>query len=57
MSINYTQEQVINTIVITKLNLIDELWEHKPNREYGTIFDHANNYAGIDSLKKNTCFY
>ena len=43
-------------LYFTESNLIDELWEHKPNREYGTIFDHSNNYAGIDSLKKIHAF-
>ena len=40
----------------TESNLIDELWDNKPKREYGTIFDHPKNYAGIDSLNKLDAF-
>jgi len=36
----------------TSPNLIDELWQDKPQRQYSTIFDHPVNYAGIDALDK-----
>ena len=36
----------------TSPNLIDELWQDKPKREYSVIFDHPENYAGINALDK-----
>ena len=36
----------------TSPNLIDELWQDKPQRQYSTIFDHPLNYSGIDALDK-----
>ena len=36
----------------TSPNLIDELWQDKPQRQYSTIFDHPVNYAGYDALDK-----
>ena len=33
-------------------NLIDELWDNKPNRNYGFVFDHPKNFAGTESSKK-----
>ena len=36
----------------TSTNLIDELWQDKPQRQYSTIFDHPVNYAGYDALDK-----
>ena len=36
----------------TSPNLIDELWQDKPKRQYSVIFDHPENYAGINALDK-----
>lgn len=36
----------------TEDNLIDELWENKPMRNYGFVFDHPINFAGIESSEK-----
>ncbi len=36
----------------TNPNLIDELWEDKPERNYSIIFDHPINFAGIDASNK-----
>ncbi len=44
-----TNETKLN---LTSSNLIDELWNNKPKRKYGSIFDHPKNFAGIDSIKK-----
>ena len=55
-------EEVIKIIELAKKNetrlhftfpnLIDELWQDKPQRQYSIIFDHPVNYAGIDALDK-----
>ena len=55
-------EEVIKIIELAKKNetrlhftfpnLIDELWQDKPQRQYSVIFDHPVNYAGIDALDK-----
>ena len=55
-------EEVIKIIELAKKNetklhftfpnLIDELWQDKPQRQYSIIFDHHINYAGIDALDK-----
>ena len=39
-------------LYFTEDNLIDELWDNKPNRNYGFVFDHPKNFAGIESSKK-----
>ena len=36
----------------TSPNLIDELWEEKPERKYSVIFNHPIKYAGIDASIK-----
>jgi Xaa-Pro aminopeptidase len=36
----------------TSPNLIDELWEDKPERKYSIIFNHPIKYAGIDASIK-----
>ena len=55
-------EEVIKIIELAKKNetrlhftfpnIIDELWQDKPQRQYSIIFDHPVNYAGIDALDK-----
>ena len=55
-------EEVIKIIELAKKNetrlhftvpnLIDELWQDKPKRQYSIIFDHPVNYTGIDALDK-----
>jgi len=55
-------EEVIKIIELAKKNetrlhftfpnLIDELWQDKPQRQYSIIFDHPVNYAGVDALDK-----
>ena len=55
-------EEVIKIIELAKKNetrlhftfpnIIDELWQDKPQRQYSIIFDHHINYAGIDALDK-----
>ena len=44
------------TLNFTSPNLIDELWQDKPKRQYSIIFDHPVNYAGIDALDKIDLF-
>ncbi|MDC0141114.1 aminopeptidase P family N-terminal domain-containing protein, partial [Pelagibacteraceae bacterium] len=44
------------TLNFTYPNLIDELWQDKPKRQYSIIFDHPVNYAGIDALDKVDLF-
>ena len=39
-------------LYFTEDNLIDELWDNKPIRNYGLVFDHPKNFAGIESSKK-----
>ena len=36
----------------TSPNLIDELWQDKPKRQYSIIFDHPIDYTGIDAIDK-----
>ena len=39
-------------LYFTEDNLIDELWDNKPIRNYGLVFDHPKNFAGLESSKK-----
>ena len=39
-------------LYFTEDNLIDELWDNKPIRNYGLVFDHPTNFAGIESSEK-----
>ena len=39
-------------LYFTEDNLIDELWDNKPIRNYGLVFDHPKNFAGTESSKK-----
>ncbi len=53
--IHKIQEYLINTsskIVFLDSNIIDSIWENKPNIKYSNIFDHPIKYAGDDRIKK-----
>ena len=62
----HTIEEVIKIIELvdkqkanlyfTTTNIIDEVWNNKPKRSYGNIFDHPIKYAGIDSANKLKSF-
>ena len=39
-------------LYFTEDNIIDELWDEKPTRNYGFVFDHPKNFAGIESSEK-----
>ncbi len=41
-------------LYFTEDNIIDELWDDKPKRNYGFVFDHPKNFAGIESSEKLT---
>ena len=36
-------------LYFTEKNFIDELWENKPKRQFGIIFDHSINFSGLES--------
>jgi len=43
-------------LYFTKINIIDELWDNKPMRSYGEIFNHPIKFAGEESINKLNSF-